>query len=478
MSTGIVVGSGPNGLVAAIVLARAGLDVEVVEASETIGGGMRSAELTVPGVLHDVCSATHPTALASPAFQELAPDLERHGLRWRWPEVDIAHPLDGGRAGVMVRSLDDTCAGLGPDGGAWRRTFGPLTDHFAELVADAFRPILHVPSHPVRLAGFGLEALRPATWLARRWRTDEARALFAGAAAHLIQPLTRPLSASVGLMLTANGHAHGWPVAEGGSQAIATALAGVLSDAGGTITTGRRISSIDELAGADVVMLDTSPRSARAILGDRLPRRVARSYRRYRQGPAAFKLDLAVDGGIPWTNDDCRRAGTVHVGGTLEQIVASEAAVSRGTMVDDPFMLVCQQYLADPTRSAGSIHPVWTYAHVPNGYTGDASEAILGQIERFAPGVRERIVASVATGPAGLEAYNPNYVGGDIATGASDPWQTLFRPRLSIDPYVTGVPGVYLCSAATPPGAGVHGMGGSNAARSALRRLETGRADR
>ncbi|WP_117000586.1 phytoene desaturase family protein [Desertimonas flava] len=471
MSNGIVVGSGPNGLMAAIVLARAGLDVEVIEASATIGGGMRSAELTVPGVLHDVCSATHPTALASPALQELAPDLERHGLRWRWPAVDIAHPLDGGRAGVMVRSLDETCAGLGKDGGAWRRTFGPLTDHFAELVTDAFRPILHVPAHPIRLAGFGLEALRPATWVARRWRSDEARALFAGAAAHIIQPLTRPLSASVGLMLTANGHAHGWPVAEGGSQKIAAALAGVLADAGGRITTGRRVSSIDELAGVDVVMLDTSPQAAADIVGDRLPRHVARAYRRYKQGPAAFKLDLAVDGGIPWTNEACRRAGTVHVGGTLEQIVASERAVSRGTMVDDPFMLVCQQYLADPTRSSGTIHPVWAYAHVPNGYTGDASEAILRQIERFAPGVRERIVARVAIGPAGLEAYNANYVGGDIATGASDPRQTLFRPRVAVDPYFTGVPGVYVCSAATPPGAGVHGMGGANAARAALRRL-------
>lgn len=472
MSSGIVVGSGPNGLTAAIVLARAGLDVEVVEASGTIGGGMRSAELTVPGVVHDVCSATHPTALASPAFRQLAPDLERHGLRWRWPEVDIAHPLDGGRAGVMMRSLDETCAGLDVDAGAWRRTFGPLAEYFDELVADAFRPILHVPAHPVRLARFGLEALRPATWTARRWRTAEARALFTGVAAHVMQPLGRPLSASVGLMLTANGHAHGWPVAAGGTRSIADALAGVLADAGGRVTTGRRVESIDDLAGVDVVMLDTSARSAATILGDRLPHRVARSYHRFRQGPAAYKLDLAVDGGIPWANEHCRRAGTVHVGGTLEQIVASEAAVHRGTMVDDPFVLVCQQYLADPTRSSGSIHPVWAYAHVPHGYTGDASDAIIGQIERFAPGVRDRIVASVACGPAALEAYNANYVGGDIATGASDPWQTLFRPRFSANPYFTGVEGVYLCSAATPPGAGVHGMGGYNAAAAALRRLD------
>lgn len=471
MSRGIVVGSGPNGLMGAIALARAGVDVEVVEAAPTIGGGMRSAELTVPGVVHDVCSAMHPTAQASPAFAAIAPDLARHGLRWRWPELDVAHPLDGGRAGVLHRSLDETCAGLGVDGDTWRRLFEPLSEHFAELVVDAFRPILHVPRHPVHLTRFGLRAALPATWLARRWRTDEARALFAGIAAHLIDPLTRPLSSSVGLALAANVHAHGWPVAEGGSQAIADALAGVLTEAGGTITTNRRVTSIDELGDADVVLLDVAPAAAVTILGDRLPRRVARAYRRFRHGPAAFKLDLAVDGGIPWTNEACRRACTVHVGGTIDEIVAAEAAVQRGVLPARPFVLVGQQYLADPTRSAGSIHPVWAYAHVPHGDARDATDAILGHLERFAPGLRDRIVAQVASGPAAIEEYNANYVGGDIATGAAGPWQTLIRPRLALDPYATGVPGVYLCSAATPPGAGVHGMGGFNAARSALRHL-------
>jgi phytoene dehydrogenase-like protein len=466
----VVVGSGPNGLAAAVVLARAGLDVEVVEAAATIGGGTRTSELTLPGLLHDECSAFHPSGLASPFFTSIAADLERHGLRWRWPEIEFAHPLDSGRAAVLHRSVSATVDELGPDGAAWQRTFGPLSEHLADVVADTFRPILHVPRHPVRLARFGLGALQPATLYARRWHTTEARALFAGVAAHAIQPLRRPLTASFGLMLGAAGHAYGWPVAEGGSQAITTALAAIVAEQGGTITLGSRVTDVAALD-ADVVLLDVSPRAAAAMLGDRLPRRVRRSYGRYRYGPAAFKLDLAVDGGVPWTAAACGRAGTVHLGGSMEQIAVAEAEVHAGRMPRRPFVLVGQQYLGDPSRSVGDVHPVWAYAHVPAGFSGDATEAILQQIERFAPGVRDRIVATSVRGPAELQAHNANYVGGDIASGANDAWQTLFRPRLAVDPYATGVPGVYLCSSATPPGAGVHGMCGYHAARRALQHV-------
>jgi phytoene dehydrogenase-like protein len=468
VSRAIVVGSGPNGLAAALTLARAGWEVEVLEASSTIGGGTRSAESTVPGLVHDQCSAFHPTGLASPFLTSIAADLERHGLRWRWPEVQLAHPLDGGRAAVLHRSVTETAAGLGADGPAWQRTFDPLVAHFGDVVDDVFRPILHLPRHPIHLTRFGLKALQPASMLARRWHGDEARAMFGGVAAHAVYPLRRPLTASVGLMLTAAGHAHGWPVAEGGSQAIADGLAGLLVEAGGSISTDRHVETLAGLD-ADIVMLDVSPRSALALLGEQLPPRVRRSYRRYRYGAAAFKLDLAVEGGVPWSNESCRSAGTVHLGGTLEEMIATESAVHRGQMPDRPFVLVGQQYLCDPGRSVGDVHPIWAYAHVPTGYTGDATDAIVAQIERFAPGFRDRIIATATRSPAALEAHNANYVHGDIATGANDPLQTVFRPRIAVDPYATGVPGVYLCSAATPPGAGVHGMCGYNAARSALR---------
>jgi phytoene dehydrogenase-like protein len=467
----VVVGSGPNGLAGAVVLARAGVDVEVVEAAATIGGGTRTSELTIPGLLHDECSAFHPSGLASPFFTSIAADLERHGLRWRWPEIEFAHPLDGGRAAVLHRSVSATAGELGRDGAAWQRTFGPLSEHLADVVAGTFRPILQVPRHPVRLARFGLGALQPATLYARRWHTDEARALFAGVAAHAIHPLRRPLTASFALMLGAAGHAYGWPVAEGGSQAITTALAAMVTEHGGTITVGSRVTDVAALD-ADIVLLDVSPLAATALLGDRLPARIRRAYGRYRYGPAAFKVDLAVEGGVPWTAAACARAGTVHLGGTMEQIAVAEADVHAGRMPRRPFVLVGQQYVCDPSRSVGDVHPVWTYAHVPAKFSGDATEAILSQIERFAPGVRERIVAMSVRGPAELEAHNANYVGGDIGSGANDPWQTLFRPRLALDPYATGVPGVYLCSSATPPGAGVHGMGGYHAARRAVRYLQ------
>jgi phytoene dehydrogenase-like protein len=462
----VVVGAGPNGLVAAVTLAQAGLSVTVYEAHDEIGGGTRTAELTGPGLLHDVCSASHPFGVASPALAALP--LADHGLEWRWPEVDLAHPLDGGRAGVLMRSLHDTVAGLGRDGSAWRRVFGPLVDGFEDLAADTLGPLLRRPLHPIRLARFGSRAALPATVLARAFRTAEARALFAGSAAHIMRPLTRPATASVGVLLTAVGHHVGWPVAAGGSQAITTALAGLLGDLGGTIETGVRVRSLADLPPARVRIFDTSPAALADIAGDRLPTRTLRAYRRWRYGPGAFKLDLAVEGGIPWMAAPCRRAGVVHLGGPVEEVSATEAAVHRGRMPDRPFVLVGQQYLCDPQRSAGDVHPVWTYAHVPHGYRGDATEAILDQVERFAPGTRERIVGRHAMSPAGFAGYNPNYVGGDILTGANDLRQLLARPRLARDPYGTGSAGLYLCSAATPPGAGVHGMGGHHAARRAL----------
>jgi phytoene dehydrogenase-like protein len=349
--------------------------------------------------------------------------------------------------------------------------FGSASASFDQLLEDIMKPILRVPSHPLRLTRFGLAAAAPATLLARSWRTPQARALFGGVAAHAFSPLNRPMSSSVGCALICAGHAFGWPVARGGSQAIAEALAAELRAHGGRIETGRRVSRLDELADAEVVVFDLAPAAVAEIAGERLPARVRRAYRRYRHGPGAFKLDLAVEGGVPWVNEACRRAGTVHAVGSFEEIVLAEREVNRGSMPERPYVLVGQQYLADPERSEGDLHPLWAYGHVPSGYAGDASERVLGQIERFAPGFRERIVASNVRGPAELAAYNSNYVGGDIITGANTPLQILFRPRLALDPYSTGAGGLYICSAATPPGAGAHGIGGYNAARSALRHL-------
>jgi phytoene dehydrogenase-like protein len=469
VSDAVVVGSGPNGLAAAVALARAGLSVTVLESHQTIGGGTRTEELTVPGVLHDVCSAVHPLGVGSPFLSSL--ELGRHGLEWCWPEIDLAHPLDGGRAAVLVQSVDQTADGLGDDGRAWRRLFAPLAARFGELGDDILRPIAHRPRHPFLLARFGLNALAPATVVARRWHGDEARALFGGMAAHAFRPLSSPTSASVGLALGASAHRFGWPVAKGGSRAITDALAAELLALGGQIETGHRVTSLHEVDSADVVMLDLAPAGVLALAGDRLPSRIARAYRRYRNGPAAYKVDLAVEGGIPWTNEACRRAGTVHLGGTIEQVALAEREVAAGRLPARPFVLVAQQYLADPSRSAGDVHPIWAYAHVPNGYSGDATDVVLDQLERFAPGVRDRIVGQAVRTPAQYEAYNPNFVGGDISTGANDPIQVLLRPRVALDPYRTGIPGVYLCSAATPPGGGVHGMCGANAAASALKRL-------
>ena len=470
MSEAIVVGSGPNGLTCAVALAREGVGVTVLEAEGTIGGGARSAELTVPGVVHDVCSAVHAMAAGSPYLRSLG--LERHGLEWRWPEVDLAHPLDDGSAGVMVRSIEETARGLEGDGAAWRRVFGAPSRRFATLNDDDLsRPFLHVPRHPLSLVRFGLPAAVPAAVLARAWTGPRARALFAGVAAHAFSRFDRPMSSAIGMALVRACHAFGWPVALGGSQAITDALAADLREHGGEIRTGAQVESLAEVDAADVVVCDLAPSGVADITGDRLPSRVERAYRRYRHGPAAFKVDFAVKGGVPWASEACRRAGTVHAAGSYEEIARAEREVGAGRMPERPFVLVAQQYLADPGRSAGDVHPVWAYAHVPAGYDGDAEDAIAAQIERFAPGFRERVVATATRTPADLHAANANYVGGDIITGANTPVQILIRPRLALDPYATGIPGVFICSAATPPGAGVHGMNGHNAARSALRYL-------
>ncbi len=469
MSEAIVVGAGPNGLAAAATLAVKGVGVTVIEAAPTIGGGTRTSELTLPGLLHDDCSAAHPFAPGSPALRPLG--LERHGLDWAWAEIDLAHPLDGGRAVTMQRSIEKTAAGLGSAGPAWQRLFGSSSERFDALSEDILRPLLRLPRHPLLLARFGPAALAPVSALARALPTPQARALFGGTAAHSFSPFSRPFSSAAGMALTCACHRNGWPVARGGSQAISAALAAVVREHGGRIETGRPVRSLDELPAADAVLLDLAPAAVADLAGKRLPQRVARAYRRYKHGPGAFKVDLAVEGGVPWADEASGRAGTVHVAGSFEEIAACERDVNSGRMPERPFVLVGQQYLADPSRSNGDVHPVWAYAHVPHGYGGDATEALLHQIERFAPGLRERILARHIRSPAELASYNPNYVGGDIVTGANTPWQSAIRPRLALDPYATGIPGVYICSAATPPGAGAHGMNGFNAVQSALRHL-------
>ncbi len=469
MPSAVVVGSGPNGLACAATLASRGVEVTVIEAEETIGGGTRSAELTEPGLIHDECSAAHPMVVSAPAVVSL--ELERHGLEWAWPEIDLAHPLDGGEGATMQRSLEATVAGLGAAGRRWERTFGPSARGYDVLTEDVYRPLLHFPRHPLRLARFGAPSALPATVLGRRLGSPQAAALFGGIAAHAYAPLDRPFSSAIGTALICAGHAHGWPVAKGGSISIANAWAAVIREHGGRIETGRRVGSLDELPPADAVVLDLAPRGVLELAGERLPRRVARAYRRFEHGPGAFKVDLAIEGGVPWSFEPARRAGSVHVAGSFEEIAAAEAEVNRGRMPERPYVLVAQQYLADPSRSQGSLNPLWAYAHVPSGYSGDATESILDQIERFAPGFRERIVARTVTSTAEIEARNANFLGGDILTGANTPLQTMVRPRLTAAPYRTGIPGVFICSAATPPGPGAHGICGYNAAEAVLRTL-------
>lgn len=441
----------------------------MLEAAREIGGGARSSQAILPGLLHDHCSGIHPMAVGSSFLNSL--DLERYGLSWRWPEIDCVHPLDGGDAGVLHRSVDETAAGLGRDGFRWRLAFGRPSARFDALTEDIMRPLLRVPRHPLALARFGLPTLLPGSAFVKFFATEQARALFGGVAAHAFRPLHYPLTSAIGLGIITAGHRHGWPVAAGGSQSIIGALAALLGDLGGKIETGTRIDRASQLPPAEVTMFDLEPGAVVRILGDQLPSRVVRSYRRFRHGSAAFKVDFAVEGGVPWTNPDAHRAGTVHLGGTFAEVAATERQIHSGRMPQRPFMLVGQQYLADPQRSAGSIHPLWTYAHVPNGYTGDATEAMVAQIERFAPGFRERIVGHTVRSTTEMSVYNPNYVGGDIVTGAKNVRQVVFGPRTTLNPYSIGLPGMYICSAATPPGPGAHGMCGANAAEAALRYL-------
>ena len=469
MTSAIVVGSGPNGLAAALTLASEGIEVTVLEAADKLGGGTRTSELTLPGLLHDECSAAHPLAVDT-AFSRRF-DLGAHGLTWRWPEVQYAHPLDGSGGAAAYRSVDATADQLGDDGRRWQSVFGPLAERFPDITTDFMRPMLHVPDHPLELTRFGLYSALPAAVLARRWSTDEARALFAGVAAHAFRPFGSPMSSAIGVTLATAAHHYGWPVAEGGSASISHAMIALLERTGARFETGVRVRSLAELGTPEIVMLDVAPGAAVRIAGERMPRRIARALTRYRHGPGTFKIDFAVQGGIPWAYEPARRAGTVHVGGSLEEIAAGEKLLHAGRMPDAPFVLVCQQYLADPSRSDGDIHPVYSYAHVPAGYTGDATAQIEAQIERFAPGFRDRILARHVRSVTAMETYNANYVGGDVVTGSNDALQMVFRPRVALDPYATGIPGVYICSAATPPGAGAHGMCGYNAAHSALRRV-------
>lgn len=474
MKSAVVVGSGPNGLAAAIHLARNGVSVRVVEMASVAGGGMRTSEHTEPGVLHDDCAAFHPTGAASPFFQSLP--LHEHGLEWVWPEIELAHPLDNGSAALLWRDVDCTAAALGADEKTWRRMFGYLTRHCDELVSDAFMPPLHVPLHPYIFGRFGIASLPPATWTARRFKSEEAKALFGGIAAHALTSLRAPLSSAVGMLLTTVGHAYGWPVVKGGSQNLARAMISYLESLGGVVETGVHVTSLQDIAEsgkqrADIVMLDTSPTAALSIVGGELPPKVQRAYRKYRYGPGAYKVDFAIRGDIPWANPDVARAGTVHCGGSFEQIVNSEQAITQGSLPLEPFVLVGQQYVADPSRSVSGINPVWAYAHVPHGFTGDATEKIIQQVERFAPGFRKQIVNTFVRNTIDMEKYNPNYVGGDIAVGANTVRQVVMRPRVTSRPYATGVAGVYVCSSASPPGGGVHGMCGYNAAHFALQKL-------
>jgi phytoene dehydrogenase-like protein len=464
-----VVGSGPNGLAAAVALAQAGRSVVVLEAADTIGGGTRSAELTQPGFVHDVCSAVHPMAAASPFFKTLP--LAEHGLEWVQPDLPLAHPLDDGSAAVLERSVEATAARLGADERAYHRLMGPLAVRADGLFADLLGPV-RFPRHPLAAMRFGWNAIRSAKGLAdSHFRTPSARALVAGLAAHAILPLEQSPSAAITLMLGLAAHAVGWPVPRGGSQRIADALASHLRKLGGEIVTGHRVASLDELPPAKAVLLDVTPRQVVALAGHKLPARYRRRLERYRYGPGVFKLDWALAGPIPWRAEECRRAGTVHVGGTLEEIADAERAPWRGEHPERPFVLLAQPSVFDPTRAPEGKHTAWAYCHVPHGSTFDMTQRIEAQIERFAPGFRELILARHAMDTAAMERHNANYVGGDITGGVAD-WRQLFtRPVARLNPYTTPVAGLYICSASTPPGGGVHGMCGYFAARAALHRL-------
>jgi len=466
----VIVGSGPNGLAAAIRLAQAGWSVVVVEAAATPGGGVRSAELTLPGFVHDICSSVYPMAVCSPFLHTLP--LENHGLEWIFPPAALAHPLDDGTAALLYPSLEKTTAALGADGARYQRTIGDLVPHWRELLGDALAPP-RPPRHPFLMAKFGLRAIRPAESLARRFKTERARGLFAGLAAHSMLPLDKVSTAAIALVLGLTAHAAGgWPVVRSGAQQLTAALVGFLTSLGGQVITGRMVESLDQLPSARAVLLDVTPRQFLRLAGDRTRSASGwTSYRRklerYRYGVGSFKVDWALSRPVPWRAADCRLAGTVHLSGTLSEISDSERRPWAGEVSDRPFVLFAQPSLFDPSRAPAGQHTGWGYCHVPNGYTGDMTAAIESQVERFAPGFRDCIMARSVMGPRELEAHNPNLVGGDIGGGAPILSQLFLRPTAST--YKTPLPGVYLCSSSTPPGPGVHGMCGYWAAEAVMR---------
>jgi phytoene dehydrogenase-like protein len=465
----VVIGSGPNGLAAALVLARAGHSVLVVEARDTIGGGSRSKELTLPGFMHDICSAFHPLGIGSPFFRTLP--LEQFGLEWIQPDVPLAHPLDDGTAMLLQRSVTETAQTLGEDAAAYEAFMGPFIAQWPRIEAAFLGPLRIKPLlHPFALAPFGLDALQSASALAQRlFKGERARALLAGVSAHSMLPLEQMMSAAAGVLLMTAGHVYGWPMPRGGSQYIVDALAAYLRSLGGEIRTDSEVKNINDLPSARAYLFDITPQQIIRVAGDRLPASYIRRLERYRYGPGSFKIDFALDGAIPWTAQECLRAGTVHVGGTLSEIAASERQVWRGEPSARPYVLVGQQSLFDPTRAPLGKETVWAYCHVTNGSKIDMTAQIEAQIERFAPGFRERILARHVSGAADLESYNANYVGGDINGGAQDIWQMFTRPTIRLDPYTTPAQDIFICSSSTPPGGGVHGMCGYFAAQSALK---------
>jgi phytoene dehydrogenase-like protein len=463
----VVVGAGPNGLAAAITLARAGRSVLVLEAEPTVGGGTRSAELTLPGFTHDICSAVHPLGVGSAFFRDLP--LRDYGLEWIYSPAPLAHPFDDGTAATLERSVSATGATLGGDAAAYWRLMAPLARRWDQIAPGILGPI-SLPRHPVALARFGMRAIWPARLLAEVcFRGERARGMFAGMAGHAILPLERAPSAAAGLVLASLGHAFGWPIPRGGSQRIADALAAFLRALGGEIRTGARVDRLDQLPPARAVLLDVTPRQLLRIAGDRLPPGYRRALGRYRYGPGVFKVDWALDGPIPWRAPECARAATVHLGATLPEIAESERDAWRGRHSERPFVLLAQQSLFDDTRAPAGKHTAWAYCHVPPGSDVDMTDRIEAQIERFAPGFRDRVLARSVMGPAEMELHNANYIGGDINGGVQDFSQLFTRPVVSLNPYKTPATGIYLCSSSTPPGGGVHGLCGFFAAQAALR---------